>query len=191
MIMKKFKNLILDVDGVFTDGKFHYTEQGKTFKTFGDADNDALSLIRDHMHIEMVSGDKRGFGITKKRIHDDMGYPLSMVSTFERKAWIQKRFDLSETIYMGDGLYDVLVFDVVGFSIAPANAFPNTKSQANLVTSARGGEGAVAEACIYIMENFLDMDFNTVVRGKITSSGIWNNSAIIDSTPEMDKKSRG
>ncbi len=180
--MTKFKNFILDVDGVFTDGKFHYTADGKTFKTYGDADNDALSLLRDHIHIEMISGDKRGFGITKKRIQDDMGYPLSMVSTFQRKDWIKERFDLSETIYMGDGIYDVLVFDVIGFSIAPANAFANTKSQANLVTNARGGEGAVAEACVYILENFLKMDFNDVIRSEISSSGTWKKGEANEST---------
>jgi 3-deoxy-D-manno-octulosonate 8-phosphate phosphatase (KDO 8-P phosphatase) len=178
--MNKFKNFILDVDGVFTDGKFHYTSEGKSFKTFGDADNDALSLIKDHMHIEMISGDKRGFGITKKRIHDDMGYPLSMVSTFERANWIRDRFDLDETIYMGDGIYDVLVFDVIGFSIAPANAFPNTKSQAKFVTNSRGGEGAVAEACIYIMEHFLNMNFNELIRSGIKKSGTWDKNAISD-----------
>ena len=178
----RFKNFILDVDGVFTDGKFHYTSEGKSLKTFGDADNDALSLIRDYIHIEMISGDKRGYGITKRRIQDDMGYPLSQVSTFKRKNWIEERFDLSETIYMADGIYDVLVFDVIGFSIAPANAFPNTKKAANLVTDARGGEGAVAEACIYIMENFLGMDFNTLIRSSIKNSGAWD-SNITDLPP--------
>ena len=62
----KFKNFILDVDGVFTDGKFHYSKDGKVYKVFGDADNDALSMLKNKLHIEMVSGDKRGFPITKK-----------------------------------------------------------------------------------------------------------------------------
>lgn len=181
--MQSFKNFILDVDGVFTDGKFHYTAEGKTFKTFGDADSDALSLLRNYMHIEMVSGDKRGFGITKKRIHEDMGYPLSMVSTFQRKEWLSERFNLDETIYMGDGIYDVLVFDAIGFSIAPQNAFYNTKAQAKHVTNSRGGEGAVAEACIYIFENFLEVDFNTLIRSSIKQSGIW-----VNSTTEAEKK---
>ena len=171
--MNKFKNFILDVDGVFTDGKFHYTTEGKVFKTYGDADNDALSLIKKYLHVEMISGDKRGFGITKKRIEDDMGYPLSLVSTFRRKEWMEEKFNLSETIYMGDGIYDVLVFDVVGFSIAPANAFINTKSQADFVTVSRGGEGAVAEACVYIFENFLGIDFNELIRSPIRESGNW------------------
>lgn len=171
--MKKFKNFILDVDGVFTDGKFHYTSEGKVFKTFGDADSDALSLIRNHMHIEMISGDKRGFEITKKRIHDDMGYPLTLVNTFKRREWIEEKFDPLETIYMGDGIYDVLVFDAVGFSIAPANAFFNTREQADFVTSARGGEGAVAEACVYVFKNFLGIDFNELIRSRIEKSGAW------------------
>ena len=67
-----YKNFIFDVDGVFTDGKFHYSAEGKVFKVFGYADNDALSLIREIVHIEMITGDKRGFSISKKRIHADM-----------------------------------------------------------------------------------------------------------------------
>ena len=169
----KFENLILDVDGVFTDGKFHYTENGKTLKTFGDADSDALSLLKEHLHIEMISGDKRGFGITKKRIGDDMGYPISLVSTFDRCEWIEKRFDLKKTIYMGDGIYDVIVFDRVGFSIAPQNAFYNTKGQAKHVTLSKGGEGAVAEACVFIFEKLLGLDINKRIRQKIQRSGAW------------------
>jgi len=105
-----------------------------------------------------------------------MGYTISLVSTFQRNEWIAERFDLNQTIYMGDGIYDVLVFDAVGFSIAPYNAFSNTKKQAKLVTTARGGEGAVAEACVYIFENFLNMDFNEVIRMPIKQSGIWVNN---------------
>jgi 3-deoxy-D-manno-octulosonate 8-phosphate phosphatase (KDO 8-P phosphatase) len=171
--MNKFKNFILDVDGVFTDGKFHYTSEGKSFKTFGDADNDALSLIKKYFHIEMVTGDKRGFPISKKRIQDDMGYSLNLVSTFQRKEWIQERFNLNETIYMGDGIYDILVFDFIGLSIAPANAFFNTKFKADFVTNSRGGEGAVAEACVYLIENILKLNFNEIIRSQINESGSW------------------
>jgi 3-deoxy-D-manno-octulosonate 8-phosphate phosphatase (KDO 8-P phosphatase) len=170
---KIFKNLILDVDGVFTDGKFHYTAEGKVVKVFGDADNDALSLIKDRLHIEMITGDKRGFPISKKRIQDDMGFPLSLVSTFERAAWIKDRFNPDETIYMGDGIYDPLVFSQVGFSIAPANAFINTKKYANYVTTSRGGEGAVAEAVIFILENIFKEPFDILNMKLPEKSGIW------------------
>jgi len=173
-MQNKFKNFILDVDGVFTDGKFHYSERGKVMKIFGDADNDALSLIKDKMHIEMVTGDKRGFPISRKRIQEDMGYPINLVSTFQRLDWISERFNLEETIYMGDGIYDPIVFNSVGFSIAPANAFVNTKKYASHVTESKGGEGAVAEAVIYIYENILKLNFDILNLKIETSSGSWN-----------------
>jgi len=168
-----FKNFILDVDGVFTDGKFHYTESGKVMKIFGDADNDALSLLKDKLHIEMVTGDKRGYLISKKRIQDDMGYPINLVSTFQRADWIAERFNLAETIYMGDGIYDPIVFNAVGFSIAPANAFVNTKKYANHITESKGGEGAVAEAVIYIYENILKLNFDILNLNIELGSGNW------------------
>jgi len=171
--MNKFKNFILDVDGVFTDGKFYYTENGKIMKRFGDADNDALSLLDNRMHIEMITGDKRGFQISKKRIQDDMGYPINLVSTFQRLDWIAERFNLDETIYMGDGIYDPIVFNSVGFSIAPANAFYNTKKYAKYVTNSKGGEGAVAEAVIYILKNFLNTEFDILKLNFEHGSGIW------------------
>ena len=169
----KYKNFILDVDGVFTDGKFYYSSEGKMFKVFGDADSDALTLIKNYVHVEMVTGDKRGFPISQKRIQDDMGYKLNLVSTFERVEWIESRFNLTETIYMGDGLFDTLVFDKIGFGISPSNAFFNTKKNANYVTNSKGGEGAVAEACVYIIENILNLDFNKIIREPIKESGIW------------------
>ena len=169
-----FKNFIFDVDGVFTDGKFHYSAEGKIFKVFGDADNDALSLMKNYLHIEMVTGDKRGFPISQKRIEEDMGYTLSLVSTFERLQWIASKFDLKETIYMGDGIYDPLVFKEVGFSIAPANAFIHTKKHANYVTISKGGEGAVAEAIIYVFENLLNMPFDIFQFPIPSKSGNWD-----------------
>ena len=176
--MKQFKNFILDVDGVFTDGKFHYSADGKVFKIFGDADNDALSLIKNHLHIEMITGDKRGFSITKKRIHDDMGYPLSLVSTFQRIDWMRERFDLNQTIYMGDGIYDPIVFNEVGYSIAPNNAFYNTKLYANYITNSKGSEGAVAEAVIHVFEKIFNEKFNVLDLDLKNGSGNWNNLKI-------------
>lgn len=169
-----FKNFILDVDGVFTDGRFHYSVDGKIGKVFGDADNDALSLIKDRLHVEMVSGDKRGFSITKKRIQEDMGYPLSMVSTFQRIDWIKERFDPLETIYMGDGIYDPLVFAHVGYSIAPANAFFNTKKYASHITNSCGGQGAVAEAVVHIIECIFNEKFDVFNLNLERGSGNWN-----------------
>ncbi len=148
------KNFIIDVDGVFTDGQFHYTTEGKVAKIFGPDDNDALSLIQPFINIVVVSGDKRGFPITKKRIEEDMKLPLFQVSTHDRVSWIKERFDLQETVYMGDGVFDAMVFKEVAYAIAPANAFSEIKKHADHVTKASGGQGAVAEACFHIMKKF-------------------------------------
>jgi 3-deoxy-D-manno-octulosonate 8-phosphate phosphatase (KDO 8-P phosphatase) len=173
MEKKTIKNFILDVDGVFTDGKFYYTVDGKVMKKFGPEDNDALSLLKDRLHLHAISGDKNGFAITKRRIADDMHLPLDQVSTFERIEWIRERFDPEETIYMGDGIFDPLVFKHVAYSIAPANAFYKTKEQADFVTSARGGEGAVAEACLHILEKFFDESFDVHSLDLKDGSGAW------------------
>src|SRR3989338_6730552 len=135
------KYFVIDVDGVLTDGKFYYSAEGKVMKKFGSDDADALSILRDKLTIHMISGDKRGFPITKKRI-DDMKYPLDLVSTFDRLQWIKEHYNPAETIFMGDGIYDAFVFKGVGYSIAPANAFFKTKERADFVTHARGSEGA-------------------------------------------------
>lgn len=170
--MKKLKpkNFIIDVDGVLTDGAFHYSVDGKVVKVFGANDNDALQMIKDTLQIRMVSGDKRGFAITKKRI-DDMGFPLDLVSTFERIDWLRKKGNCAETIYMGDGIFDALVFHVVGYAIAPANAFFKTKEAAHFVTKTRGGEGAVAEAVWHIMKKFFTpLDLSAFQKQSV---GVW------------------
>lgn len=172
----KLKNFIIDADGVFTDGKFYYSADGKILKKYGPEDADALSLLRNRLHVHVITGDKRGFPITKKRINDDMHLPLDLVSTFDRISWIKKHFVLTETIYMGDGIYDPLVFKEVGYSIAPANAFPQTKKYASYVTHAKGSEGAVAEAILHILEKFFDTPFDVFSLDFSSGSGAWKSS---------------
>lgn len=152
----KLKNLVLDVDGVFTTGQFLYTADGKFAKVFGPHDNDGIKLISKVMNVVCVSADKRGWAITKKRIADDMGLKLEMVPEAERVDWFHKNFNLAETAYMGDGIYDANVFEHVAYSIAPANAFYAALKKADYVTQSKSGEGAVAEACLHILEKFFN-----------------------------------
>ena len=145
---------ILDVDGVLTTGSFLYTETGKFMKEFGPDDNDALGLLKPYIEIRFISGDKIGFPISKRRIVDDMKYSLDLVSTTHRIEWIRERYPLNEVIYMGDGIFDHYVMHEVGYSIAPANADKFTKTKANYVTERRGGDRAVAEACLHLLDRF-------------------------------------
>ena len=173
-LIKAPKYFVIDVDGVLTDGKFVYTVDGKVSKTFGPDDNDALGILQQYMKIHMISGDKRGFQITKRRIADDMKFPVDLVSTFERVDWIKKNYNLAETIYMGDGIFDTLVFNEVAYSIAPANAFYTTKEKADFVTKSKGADSAVAEACLHILEMFFE-PFDSLNPKVGHNKGVWKN----------------
>lgn len=157
------KVFILDVDGVLTTGNFLYSAKGKKFKVFGPDDNDALKLAKKYIEIRFISGDKKGFEISKRRVVDDMHFPLNFVSTWKRLDWINKRYSLTEVIYMGDGIFDHLVMSKVGYSIAPRNADANAKLNASYITEREGGNRAVAEACLHILDKFFEpVDFENL-----------------------------
>ncbi len=150
----KPKHFVLDVDGVMTTGHFFYTADGKAGKVFGPDDHDALLLLKPYLEVRFVTGDRKGFEITKRRIVDDMKHPLDLVSTIQRGRWLRESLNPTEAIYMGDGIFDSYVFPHVGYAIAPANAAPHTKARAHFVTEASGGDRAVAEACLHVLERF-------------------------------------
>lgn len=144
----------MDVDGVLTDGTFFYSVDGKVLKRFGADDNDALSLLKPYIEIIFVTGDKRGFKISEKRIVEDMHMRLELVSTIKRINWIKERYNPQEVIYMGDGIFDHYVMREVGYGIATADSDENAKKYASYVTNRIGGHRAVAEACLHILEKF-------------------------------------
>ncbi len=154
--MNRFKVFIIDVDGVMTDGKFYYSDQGKVMKVFGPDDNDALGLLNKNIEVRFVTGDRKGFKISQKRIEVDMGYRLDLVSTIHRIEWIKNIYDLKEVIYIGDGIFDHFVMKEVGYSICPSNAHSLAKDHSDYVTKQGGGDRAVAEACFHIMKKFFE-----------------------------------
>jgi len=168
------KVFILDVDGVMTTGQFFYTADGKTMKVFGPDDNDGLSLLKPHIEICFVTGDKKGFPISKKRIVDDMQYPLEIVSTIRRVEWIEERYLLENVIYMGDGIFDHYVMKKIGYAIATADADQLAKKAAHYVTERKGGDRAVAEACLHILGKFFQpYDPDALPSDQLKLSGEW------------------
>ena len=134
-------HLVTDVDGVFTDGKFVYSNLGKEYKVFGAHDSDGIRLIeRLGISIHAITADRRGFGITKKRL-TDMGVSLTLVPEKERLSWMQERYSCQDTIFVGDGVFDALVMKQGFFGIAPLNATKITKQYAQLVLDVSGGNG--------------------------------------------------
>ncbi len=152
---KKPKVFILDVDGVLTDGGFYYSADGKVLKKFGPDDNDALKLLEPFIEIRLISGDKRGFEISKKRA-DDMHFPIDFVSTNKRIDWIKEKYNPDEVIYMGDGIFDAIVMKKVGYSVATSDSDEYAKEAAKYITKRIGGHRAVAEACLHILEKFFE-----------------------------------
>ena len=144
------KVFYLDVDGVLTDGTFMYDSTGKSHKTFGADDSDALGILREFIPIEFVSADHRGLEITRARVERDMGFTLNLVPSDLRLGWLSARHDLNDVIYMGDGFVDAPILKRVSIGISPQNASPLAKRVADHVTEAYGGHGAVAEACFFV-----------------------------------------
>lgn len=164
---------VLDVDGVMTDGRFIYSRDGKMFKSFGPDDHDALLLIKPFLDVRFVSGDRKGFEITRKRIEEDMKFPLDLVSTIKRADWFRANTVPENTVYMADGIFDPWVFPVVGYAIAPANAFAETRARADFVTTCDGGDRAVAQACLHLLAQFFEPFDPDRVPGDFASSGEW------------------
>jgi 3-deoxy-D-manno-octulosonate 8-phosphate phosphatase (KDO 8-P phosphatase) len=165
---------VLDVDGVLTTGSFIYSKDGKVYKLFGPDDHDALILLRPFIEIRFVTGDSKGFEISARRIVEDMNFPLDLVSTVKRIDWIKSRYNPLSVVYMGDGIFDHLVMREVGYSIAPANADQNAKRFASHVVTRRGGDRAVAEACLHILERFfIPFDPEANVDNRLQFSGKW------------------
>jgi len=168
------KVFILDVDGVLTNGQFLYSEKGKIIKVFGPDDNDGLSLLKPYINIHFITGDKKGFKISEKRIVKDMKFKLDLVSTIQRIDWIKEKFDPKKVIYMGDGIFDHYVMQQVGYSISPQNGDPNAKKYANYITKRSGADRAVAEACLHILEKFFKpFNPNELPNKKSGSFGEW------------------
>jgi 3-deoxy-D-manno-octulosonate 8-phosphate phosphatase (KDO 8-P phosphatase) len=83
-----------------------------------------------------------------------MKFPLELVSTVQRAKWIKERFDPRDVVYMGDGIFDAYVFPHVGYAICPKNGYPTTRARADYVTLCDGGDRAVADACVHLLECF-------------------------------------
>ncbi len=152
--MKKKLFFLLDVDGVMTTGQFIYSQKGKVLKIFGPHDADGLKMIINDLKIEFLTADKRGFPISKKRITDDMGFKLHLVSEEERIGFIEKNYGLKNVIYMGDGIFDAKILKKAKYGIAPRNARTEAKKNSDFVTKSNSAEGAVLDACINIKRKF-------------------------------------
>ena len=147
-------NAVFDVDGVFTDGGFFYSETGKVFKRFGPHDGDGIKFLRYlGISVYAITADERGLPITRARMFD-MGVDVVLVSELCRASYFEKHFEAQSTAFVGDGIFDGEILKTVKFGIAPQNATNVAKRCADVITKRSGGDGAVFEAAFLIGKTF-------------------------------------
>ena len=144
---------VMDVDGVLSTGQFLYSSDGKAYKIFGPHDADGLKLLKDKLKIFFISGDKRGFPISQRRIHD-MGLEVVFLSEQDRYGYLKQNVGMENLIFMGDGIYDAPIIKDCRFGIAPNGARKEAKLAAHFITESKAGEGAVLDACLEILKKF-------------------------------------
>ena len=147
--------LALDVDGVLTDGSINIAAEGEIFKSFNAKDGLGLSLaLRLGLKVAVITGRKSA--IVAKRLQE-LGVKLlfqDVKDKFAKLDELSKELGLSreEVAYMGDDLNDLPAFCATGLKFAPADAAPEVKEAADLVTEAQGGRGAVRQAVEFLLK---------------------------------------
>ena len=140
--------VLLDVDGVLTDGRIWYGPEGEALKAFDVRDGHGIVLVRDHVDFGVISG--RPGRATQVRLEELRVKHLifgerDKLEGYARLAHLGVPDEA--VAYMGDDVNDVPLLRRVGLAAAPADARPEAKAAAHLVTAAPGGRGAVRELC--------------------------------------------
>jgi 3-deoxy-D-manno-octulosonate 8-phosphate phosphatase (KDO 8-P phosphatase) len=145
----------MDVDGVLTDGKLHFSNDREEFKTFDVRDGHGIAMAqRAGLMVGFVSG--RRSKATARRAKD-LGVRVVLQAPVN-KAQLVKRVELEygfgekEVAFIGDELVDLPVLRRVGFAVAVADAMPEVKAAAHYVTRRAGGDGAVREVIEMILK---------------------------------------
>ncbi len=152
--LEKIRLLGLDIDGVLTDGRLYYHDNGTESKAFDVRDGHGIKMLqRGGVKIALISG--RNCPSAEKRAAD---LEISHVSQGIRdkvqaleRILTEQDLTLEETAFMGDDLVDLPVMSAVGLSIAVADASEYLFEAAHYVTASPGGRGAVREVAELIL----------------------------------------
>lgn len=147
--------LLLDVDGVLTDGSITYFGQDNEVKNFHVRDGFGLTLLgKVDVEIGLITARKsrlvqiRAEELGIKHVHQGR---KDKVEVFKS---ILKDVDLGpeQVAYMGDDWLDLPILSLVGLSAAPADCVPEVQERVDYLTGSPGGRGAVREVCDLIIE---------------------------------------
>jgi 3-deoxy-D-manno-octulosonate 8-phosphate phosphatase (KDO 8-P phosphatase) len=151
--------LILDVDGVLTDGRLFYGSAGIEMKAFNVHDGYGIKKIQlEGISIAIVSGrtsdivERRAKELNIRFLFQNVAQKDEVLDELCQESGVQPR----HMAHVGDDLPDLALFQNVGLGIAVADARVEVQKSADFVTKAKGGEGAVREVCELILASRLE-----------------------------------
>jgi 3-deoxy-D-manno-octulosonate 8-phosphate phosphatase (KDO 8-P phosphatase) len=152
----RVKLLILDIDGVLTDGRVVYDDTGRELKFFDVKDGHGMKLLmRAGYEIVLLSGRQseanriraRELGVNQLIENAKVKLPVL------EQILADKGLAPEEVAFMGDDLIDLPPMRVVGLALAPADAWDPVKQAAHWIAHRPGGHGAVREACEFLLQS--------------------------------------
>ncbi|MDN3595031.1 acylneuraminate cytidylyltransferase [Zunongwangia endophytica] len=152
---KKITHLVLDVDGVFTDGKVLFSENGELAKSFDMRDGMGLEILRQHQVTVMVMTSENSALVAArmKKLKIDTVF-LGAKDKFGllQEYCIKNNLAMSSLAYVGDDVNDMANMCCVGWSFAPQNAMDEIKRIADVNLAKKSGEGAIREVAQFIQK---------------------------------------
>jgi len=147
---QKIKLFVCDVDGVFSDGRIYLGNDGEELKAFHTKDGFGLkAIMQQGIEVAIITGrqsnivENRMTALGVKHIYQGKDDKLSVYKTLIAKLGLEPE----QTAYIGDDVVDIPVMKIAGLGIAVNDAHPLVLKEADLITTIKGGFGAVREVC--------------------------------------------
>lgn len=153
---KKIKLLLMDCDGVLTDGRLYFTENGEEIKVFHVRDGQGLAMWHEAgFRSGIISG--RDSKIVKKRA-DELGIHFIKQGSKDKticfaEILAEAKVSIEEIAFVGDDVQDIVLFEKVGLPIAVADAVAEVFPNVIYTTKAKGGLGAVREITDLLLQS--------------------------------------
>jgi 3-deoxy-D-manno-octulosonate 8-phosphate phosphatase (KDO 8-P phosphatase) len=150
----RIRMLVLDVDGVLTDGRLYFDNNGNELKTFSTRDGLGLRVLqRQGAEIALITGrrsrivEQRAAQLGIDHVYQGRNDKLNAYHELLEATGIEEQ----QICYAGDDWLDLPVLDRVGLAVTVADADPVVKKRVHWVTTRAGGQGAVREICDLIL----------------------------------------
>lgn len=152
---RQIKLLLLDVDGVLTDGKLYFTNSGEEFKAFCTLDGQGIKLLQaSGVRVGIITGRESQLVAQRAR---NLGVELLIQGREDKWLALEEILQreprpLEQIAFMGDDWPDLTVMTRVGLALTVPNAHSSVSQRAHWCSERSGGEGAVREACDLLMQ---------------------------------------